>query len=384
MAENEEKKLKVCFASDLDFRMSGYMNITVSLSKELAKRGHEVKCVGMGYNNEEHTFPFGIIGVRNLQETFAVIMNLHKAWNYDVLIVAMDIPVQEQFLGFIAQNALPIKYIGIMPVEADPLCMSWALLLMQMNKALIISEFGTEEAKKVGVENAEYIPIGIDLEAWRPPTEEERTTLRNALGFKEDEFVVLTVGYNQERKFLSRSMEIFAEFVKEHPNSKYAMVTAEHSPVGWKLRDLAQELGFADKFVLFERGMEHKRLWGIYAASDAFLLTSKAEGLGMIFMEAMSVGLPCIGTNCTGIAELIGSGRGYLVDYDYTIRDPFGNGRRYYASISDGVQKLSMAYKGWEVGIEYKTAQEYVKSKTWDEAGDILEKSILEVVNDKK
>ena len=311
MVENDKRPLRVCLLSDFDFKFSGYFNISASLAEGLCDRGYEVKCIGLGYNGEEHTFPFGLIPANNLRETFAVLTNLHTMWNFDILVVALDIPVQEQYLNFIAQNNLNVKYIGIMPIEADPLCLSWALLLMQMNKVFIISQFGTEEARKIGVE-AEYLPIGIDTKSWRPPTTEERAALRKALGFAEDEFVVLTVGYNQERKFLSRSMEIFREFQKEVPNSKYVLVTAEHSQVGWKLMDLAQEFGIQDKVVIMERGMPHKQLWGIYAASDAFLLASKAEGLGMILMEAMAVGLPCIGTDCTGIHELLDNGRGYL------------------------------------------------------------------------
>ena len=298
-----------------------------------------------------------------------------------------DNPVQEQYISFLVQNSLgDIKYVGIMPIEADPLCISWALLLMQMKKAFVISEFGTEEARKVGVD-AEYLPIGIDTESWRSPSEEERKALRTALGFEEDDFIVLTVGYNQERKFLSRSMEIFAEFAKEVPNTKYVMVTAEHSQVGWKLRDFAQELGIQDKFVLLERGMPHKNLWGIYAASDVFLLTSKAEGLGMIFMEAMAVGLPCIGTDCTGIHELLDSGRGFLVGVDYEIRDPFGNGRRYYAEIEDGAGLLSLVYEFKDdtlVRGKIKDAKEYIEQRTWDKAVDVLEKGLLEVVNVKE
>ena len=379
----DAKGLKICVASDFDFKMSGYFNIATACARGLAERGHEVKCVGLGYNGEEHTFPFGIIPARNAQEVFAIITNIKALWQFDVLIVAMDIPVQEMFLNFIKQSNLETKYIGIMPVESDPLCISWALLLMQMNKALVISEFGTEEARKVGVD-AVHIPIGIDTEAWRSPQEDEREAFRKALGFGGDDFVVLTVAYNQERKFLSRSMEIYAEFAKKVPNSKYVMVTAEHSPVGWKLRDLAQELGIADKFVLFERGIEHKRLWGIYAASDCFLLTSKAEGLGMIFMEAMSVGLPCIGTDCTGIHELLGDGRGFLIPYDYTIIDPFGNGKRYYANIEEGVKMLEHVHNPEYPDFlqeRIEDAKEYINSRTWDKAVDVLENAIKEVVN---
>lgn len=381
MVGNDKKQLKICWISDFDMKFSGYFNISASLAEELSNRGHDVKCVGLGYKGEEHTFPFSLIPARDLRETFAVMTNLKNLWAFDVLVVALDIPLQEQYLNFIAQNALDVKYVGIMPVEADPLCMSWALLLMQMSKVFIISQFGTDEAQKAGVD-AEYLPIGIDAESWRSPTEEERTALRKALGFGDDEFIVLTVGYNQERKFLSRAMEIFAEFHKEVPNSKHVMVTAEHSQVGWKLRDLAQELGYNDSFVIMERGMPHKNLWGIYAASDAFLLTSKAEGLGMIFMEAMSVGLPCIGTDCTGIHELLNDDRGYLIDVDYTIRDPFGNGKRYYADIKSGIYQLKkpLAFPLHNFHV-INHAKNYIQERTWDKASEILEKGLLEVVN---
>src|SRR4030042_1350063 len=113
-----------------------------------------------------------------------------------------DIPLQEIIMQRIPKPP-PFKYIGIMPIEADPLCMSWAMVLAPMDKALIISEFGTEEAHKAGIINAEHLRIGIDANAWRPPTDEERASMRQSLGIEEDVFVVLTVADNQERKNLS-------------------------------------------------------------------------------------------------------------------------------------------------------------------------------------
>ena len=91
---------------------------------------------------------------------------------------------------------------------------------------------------------------------------------------------MLTEAYNQERKNLSAALEMFAEFAENHEDARYILVTTEHSLVGWNLRDLVQELGIADKFLLLERGMPQKELWKVYAISDTFLLPSKAEGLG--------------------------------------------------------------------------------------------------------
>ena len=81
--------MKICFVSDFDFRFSGYFNISASLAEGLQTRGHDVKCIGMGYHGEEHTFPFGLILAKDLRESFAVLSNLHSLWGFDVLVVAL-------------------------------------------------------------------------------------------------------------------------------------------------------------------------------------------------------------------------------------------------------------------------------------------------------
>ena len=154
--------------------------------------------------------------------------------------------------------------------------------------------------------------------------------------------------------------------------------------MGWKLRDYAQEIGISDKFMILERGMPQRELWVCYAISDVFLLASKAEGLGMPLLEAMSVGLPCIATNCTGMSELLADGRGWLVDYreECTHRDPFGNGRRYWIDKKDGVDALQWVYTNVfddETLYITKNARHYVETRTWDIAIDQVEKAILEV-----
>jgi glycosyltransferase involved in cell wall biosynthesis len=369
--------MKIVWISDLDVRGSGYGNISTSLCKGLADRGHEVKVAGLGYKGEEHNFPFSIIPASNIQEALGITQNLYNLWGFDTIIVALDIPLQERIIQSIGSNR-PFKYVGIFPVEADPLCLSWAMVLMQMDKCLIISEFGTNEAIKMGVE-ADHIQIGVDTDSWRPPTKEEREKLRVAMGIDEDCFVVLTVADNQERKLLSRSMEIYSDFSANIENTKYMMVTREHSKVGWTLRDLAQELGISNKFMLFEKGLPFYELWALYAISDVFLLTSKAEGLGMILLEAMATGAIALGTDCTAISELINKGQGFLIPSDYSIRDPFGNGRRYYASREKGTELLTMLYEKIKLPAMNEirnTAREYVETRTWDVAVDKLEETI--------
>ena len=370
--------MRIVYLSDLDGKGSGYKNLSVPLCEGLVNKGHEVKVLGLGYRGEEHHFNFSLIPAANFQEVFAMIQNLWNMWQFDVLIVALDIPLQEQVLRQL-QNR-PFKYVGIMPIEADPLCASWAMVLMWMDKALIISKFGTEEAKKAGV-NAEYIEVGIDTSSWRFPTPEERKAVRKSLfGADDDTFVILTVADNQERKNLSAGMEIFKMFNEKVPNSRYALVTREFNMVGWKLRDYAQVLGISKDLLIFERGMSFTQLWSIYAGADVFLLPSKAEGLGLPLLEAMAIGIPCVATECTGMKELLSDGRGYLVEPEYLHTDPFGNGHRYWINKEDAVDTLLWAYK--KIGADnvdermetqLSKAREFVLQRDWQIGIDKLD-----------
>ena len=362
--------MRIAWLSDFNMNMSGYFNISVPLCKGLIEKGHDVRAVGLGYTGNEHPYNFGIIPANGMKEAMAVLQNLSALWKFDVLVVALDITIQEQISKSIMNRNF--GYVGIMALEADPLCMSWAMVLMQMDKAFIISQFGADEAEKMKV-NAEHIQIGVDTDQWRVPSEVERQTIRTAYGIEPDEFVVLTVADNQERKNLSAAMKIFAGFTKKVPKSRYILVTRENSFVGWKLRDLGQLLKINDKFNIYERGIPMQELWNLYAISDAFLLTSKAEGLGMPLLEAMATGVPCLATNCTAMAELLGEDRGILLDVEYSYIDPFGNGNRYFVSIKDGIKKLMFAVRGDMT----KKAREYVEERDWSITVEQMEKAVL-------
>jgi glycosyltransferase involved in cell wall biosynthesis len=368
---------KIVWLSDLDFSVSGYFNISVNICKGLVELGYEVYVIGLSYRGEQHDFPFHIIPAQNAQEACACIANLHIAEQFDALIVALDIPAQETFMNML--KGRPFKYIGIMPIESDPLCMSWGTVLLEMDKRLIISKFGTEEAKKVGVQTT-YLPIGIDTKSWRIPTEEERASIRTSFGFTKDNFVILTVADNQERKNLSKAFEIVGEFSKDKPDVRYILVTRVNCPVGWKLDDLALMYGIHQKLLKFNRGMSFKELWSLYAISNCFLLTSKSEGLGLPLVEAMACGVPCIANNATGMSELLADDRGFLAKYNYKYVDPFGNGNRYFMDKDDALLQLEKVY-GHSCQRMITKARKYAESRTWNDTVSIVDNAIKELMN---
>ncbi|KYK25802.1 hypothetical protein AYK26_07670 [Euryarchaeota archaeon SM23-78] len=358
--------MRIVALSDLDFQGSGYLNIIIPICQGLAEKGHEIKVAGIRYGGDEHTHDFSIIPCPSIQDSLAVIGNLNQVWKFDVLLVALDIPLQREIIREIA-GRIPtrdFRYMGIFPIEADPLIMSWAAILSQMNKAFIISEFGANEARKAGITTAEHLVIGVDTGAWRPPTEKERSRFRTALDL-EDDFVILTIADNQERKHLSAAFEALEIVDQTHHNFKYLMVTRPDMPLGYDLDELALRFGVQDRFMKFGRGLDYFRLWSLYAASDAFLLTSKAEGLSMPILEAMSVGLPVLATGCTAILDHLEENRGFPIDYAYKIIDPFGNGNRYFID-PYSISSVLCGLMDGKYRHDKEAALKYIQSRQWE------------------
>lgn len=79
------------------------------------------------------------------------------------------------------------------------------------------------------------------------------------------------------------------------------------------LEAMVRSLGLTDA-VTFTGGVGQDRIRSLYARADIFALPSFAEGLPVVLMEAMAMGIPVVSTHITGIPELIQDGvNGLLV-----------------------------------------------------------------------
>ena len=390
---------KIVVVTDMDEQGSGYKNLCVPLLTGLVEKGHEVKIAGLGYQGKEHNYPFSVIPAGTIQDAHAIANNLCYVWQPDIILVAMDIPLQEYFYGSLRATLKRIpqevaqgltvdrKYIAITPLENGPLTLSWAAILLNMDSVFFISELGKQEAIKAGLTKAEHLIVGVDTVFWHPATLEEKKQLRKGLGIGDDEFVVITVADNQERKNLWAGLESI-QLLKEQTDKKvrYVLVTRPDSPVGYKLNDLSIEMGLTKELMIFNRGLPVQDLWGLYAVSDVYLSTSKAEGLGMPVLEAMACGVLCVATDTGALHELLEDEKGLLIEPYYEFRDVWGNSRR------DMINTIKASNALWmqSVGLNNfnsrmrDRALDSVRDRTWDIPVTQIHQAIEGLLNVKK
>lgn len=97
------------------------------------------------------------------------------------------------------------------------------------------------------------------------------------------------------QKDQSLMIKAFTKFSVKHP--EYQLVLYGDGPDRKKYMDLIECLGMRDKIVL--PGKTNNPIKELLD-SEIFLLTSVFEGMPNALMEAMSVGIPCVSTDCGG------------------------------------------------------------------------------------
>ena len=138
------------------------------------------------------------------------------------------------------------------------------------------------------------VPNAVDCSEFKKFSKKKA---RSKLGFSDNDFVVLFVGNNAWRKGLYYLVDAF----KELP-SNYRLVV-----VG-----LREE--FKDSRITCTGQIGTTELSKYYSAADVLCVPSLNEPFGLVYLEALCFGLPCIACKGTGAEEIIEDGKsGFLV-----------------------------------------------------------------------
>ena len=137
-----------------------------------------------------------------------------------------------------------------------------------------------------------------------------RQQARDRLGVADGEPVVGTVGNLTAKKDHATMLRAAAQVVPSRPELRLVLVGA--GPLEGDLRRLARQLGIDERVAMLGSRDDVAEL---LAGFDAFVLSSRHEGLPIALLEAMAAGVACVATRVGGVPEVITDGvDGLLVE----------------------------------------------------------------------
>lgn len=171
-------------------------------------------------------------------------------------------------------------------------------------RILSLSEQSRAEVLAIGVppEKAEVYRYWIDEERFQPAP---RTEARRAMNLK-DQFTILFSG-----RFLEvKGVPIILDILERLPPDA-TLVFVGGGPLESEIR---RRIAGNPNAILMPI-IPNDRITQLYSASDVLIVPSTwQEGLGRVILEAMTCGLPVIGSNRGGIPEVINSTTGILIE----------------------------------------------------------------------
>lgn len=159
---------------------------------------------------------------------------------------------------------------------------------------------------RIAAKKLHYVANGIRI---RERTNAATERARSALGIPADRFAFFFVGRLNPIKDLGTLLDAFAALSPEIRDRAHLYVVGD-GPDRGALERRREVLGLGEQVTfLGARGDVGELLM----AADAFVMSSKSEGLPMVLLEAMAAGVPCVATAVGGIPQLFGGDRGLLV-----------------------------------------------------------------------
>lgn len=172
-------------------------------------------------------------------------------------------------------------------------------------KIIAASDFLKNNVVKLGIDKniVEVIQPGLDLTAY-DLTNKGPIAARQTLSLPINKKVILSVGRLVKVKGFDLVIRAMPDILKEIPEAVYVVVGEGDEKDN--LKDLARELDVEDKVIFVGEIRDKKELSGHYGSADVYAGPSRAEGFGIVFLEARAFGLPIVASDIGGVREAAG------------------------------------------------------------------------------
>jgi glycosyltransferase involved in cell wall biosynthesis len=282
----------------------------------------------------------------------------NSPWKPDVFVTLYDI-----WMGaYVDQANTPTGFQPIHPhwvpivmVDHEPIPESTLIQAAVAYRVVTPTLFGVEEFRKSNID-AWHIPFGVDTQIYKPAENKKKCKswlndrsvvfdLKNNTRITEDSFVIVMNGANKDpyRKGFMRMFAAIQIFLHNNPDAEKDLRVYVHSwmkqardiPHGAKMLHIQQYCRGTDDYHNL-CSIPQASIAKIYGAADVFMHLSEGGGFEIPILEALSCGVPVIGSDFIGMSELV-EGHGWSIPM-----------KTKYFSALDALQGIADEYKAAE------------------------------------
>lgn len=195
-------------------------------------------------------------------------------------------------------------------------------LLQKADQLLAVSSFTKNkliEQQQVPAKKINVFPNTLDPYFQLPTDFSKPHFLKERYDINENEKVIFTLTrLNSEEgyKGYDKVISILPQLIKKGVSFKYILAGKADAAEKKRMQTLIEANGL-QQYVLMPGFIADEEVTAHYLLADVFVMPSKGEGFGIVYVEAMACGLPVIAGNKDGSTEALQFGElGTLIDPD--------------------------------------------------------------------
>ncbi|WP_071459948.1 N-acetyl-alpha-D-glucosaminyl L-malate synthase BshA [Bacillus massilinigeriensis] len=295
--------------------------VATELGKLLAEKGHEIHFI-------TSSLPFRLNKMYHNIYYHQVEVNQYSVFQfppYDIALASKiaEVAVREELDVLHVHYAIPHAICAILAREMCGRDLKIVTTLHGTDITVLANDASLSEAIRYGIEKSDAVTavsnslVSQTKELLNPEKEIQciynfidprvyanlkKNNLRKEYGITEEEKVIIHVSNFRPVK---RVLDVVRAFSKISENVSARLLLVGDGPEMKKVCDLVGELGIRDR-VLFLGKQENVE--ELFTISDLMFLLSQKESFGLVALEAMAAGVPCIVTNVGGIPEVVENG----------------------------------------------------------------------------
>ncbi len=167
-------------------------------------------------------------------------------------------------------------------------------------KISALSTFHIKELEKLNLNNISLIPNLVNESLFKVAEKPANPV-----------FSFFTLAWINESKGIRDLLLAVNKLIKQ--NYKIRVKIGGTGNQADEYKKLSKDLGI-DSFLEWAGPLNRTQVAACYQQCDCFILPSKSESLGVVYIEAIASGKPVIATNCGGPADIINENNGLLVE----------------------------------------------------------------------